>query len=40
MVHYRSLQQDGYKTLKGGQKVEFLQTESNKGWQAAEVVVV
>lgn len=25
MVHYHSIKQDGYKTLKGGQKVEFLQ---------------
>ena len=37
MVHYRSIQMDGYKTLKEGQQVEFLQTKSEKGWQAAEV---
>lgn len=38
MVHYRAIQVDGYKTLKEGQQVEFLQTQSEKGWQAAEVV--
>lgn len=38
MVHYRSIQMDGFKTLKEGQQVEFIQTKSEKGWQAAEVV--
>ena len=37
MVHYRSILGDGYKTLKEGQPVDFIQTKSEKGWQAAEV---
>ncbi len=37
MVHYRAIQAEGYKTLKGGQTVEFIQVKSEKGWQAAEV---
>ena len=36
-VHYRSIEGDGYKTLAEGQQVEYLQTKSEKGWQAAEV---
>ena len=28
---------DGYKSLNEGEEVEFLQTRSEKGWQAAEV---
>ena len=40
LVHYRSIQMDGYKTLKEGEQVEFIQTKSAKGWQAAEVSVV
>ena len=40
MVHYRSIQMDGYKTLAPGQQVEFIQTKSEKGWQAAEVLIV
>ena len=40
MVHYRSIMGDGYKTLKEGQSVDFIQTKSEKGWQAAEVEVV
>ena len=37
MVHYRAIQMDGYKRLFEGQEVEFIQTRSEKGWQAAEV---
>ena len=40
MVHYRSIQAEGYKTLKEGQHVDFIQTKSEKGWMAAEVEVV
>jgi len=40
MVHYRSIMADGYKTLKEGQSVDFIQTKSEKGWMAAEVEVV
>jgi len=36
-VHYRSILGDGYKTLSEGQQVEYIQTKSEKGWQAAEV---
>ena len=36
-VHYRSIMtDDGYKTLREGQQVEFIQIKSEKGWQAAE----
>jgi len=36
-VHFRSILGEGYKTLDEGQQVEFIQTQSEKGWQAAEV---
>ena len=36
-VHYRSIMGDGYKSLSEGEEVEFIQTRSDKGWQAAEV---
>lgn len=36
-VHYRAIQGDGYKSLNEGEEVEFIQTRSEKGWQAAEV---
>ena len=36
-VHYRSILGEGYKTLVEGQLVDFIQTQSEKGWQAAEV---
>lgn len=37
MVHYRSIQTEGFKNLKEGQQVSFIQTKSEKGWLAAEV---
>ena len=37
-VHDRSILADGYKTLAEGQQVDFLLVESDKGYQAAEVV--
>lgn len=40
MVHYSSITGDGFKTLATGQQVEFIQTKSEKGWSAAEVVLV
>ena len=40
MVHYRSIMGEGYKTLATGQQVEFIQTKSEKGWQALEVMVL
>jgi len=39
-VHYSSLQIEGYKSLKEGQKVEFSIGESEKGPQAQEVTVI
>jgi len=40
-VHYRSIQSaDDYKSLSEGQHVSFLQVQSDKGWQAAEVVLI
>lgn len=36
-VHFRSIVGDGYKTLKEGEKVEFIITEGKKGSQAEEV---
>ena len=36
-VHYRSIEVDGYKKLTEGEQVEYLQTKSDKGWQASEV---
>ena len=40
-IHYRSIMGDEtYKTLAQGQRVEFVQVKSEKGWQAAEVTVL
>ncbi len=36
-VHYRSIMGEGYKSLNEDEEVEFIQTRSDKGWQAAEV---
>ena len=36
-VHHRAIMMDGYKMLREGELVEFIQVESDKGWQAAEV---
>lgn len=36
-VHYRSIMGEGYKSLNEGEQVAFIQTRSEKGWQAAEV---
>ena len=36
-VHYRSIQNEGYKRLSEGEAVLFIQLESEKGWQAQEV---
>ncbi len=36
-VHYRAIMGEGYKSLNEGEEVEFIQTRSEKGWQAAEV---
>ncbi|HHW03182.1 MAG TPA: cold-shock protein [Thermoanaerobacterales bacterium] len=39
-VHYTAIQQEGFKTLKEGEKVEFDVVEGQKGPQAANVVKV
>ena len=40
-IHYRAIMGDeAYKTLAQGQRVEFVQVKSEKGWQAAEVSVL
>ena len=39
-IHYRSIQQEGFKNLHEGDVVEFVQVKSEKGWQAAEVEVM
>ncbi len=37
-VHYSEIQEDGFKTLDEGQKVEFDVVEGNRGPQASNVV--
>ena len=37
-VHFSSINMDGYKTLKGGQKVTFELNKTDKGIQAANVM--
>lgn len=39
-VHYSSIQMDGYKVLKEGELVEFVQEEGSKGPTATSVVRV
>ena len=40
-IHYRAIMGDAtYKTLAEGQRVEFVQVKSEKGWQAAEVTLL
>ena len=40
-IHYRAIMGDRhYKTLAEGQRVEFVQVKSEKGWQAAEVTLL
>ncbi|MEE9322310.1 MAG: cold shock domain-containing protein [Granulosicoccus sp.] len=36
-VHYRVIEGEGYRSLAEGQKVEFIATQGEKGWQASEV---
>lgn len=38
-VHFSSIEMDGFKTLKAGQKVSFVLKEEEKGIQAKEVQV-
>ena len=39
-VHFRSIQGDGFKTLKEGQQVQFNVEDGQKGPQAANVTIV
>ena len=39
-VHHQSIQMDGYKSLKEGQKVEFTTEKGKKGLQAASVRIL
>jgi len=39
-IHYTSIQQDGYKTLREGDEIEFEVVQGVKGPQADQVVVV
>ena len=39
-VHYRAIMFDGFKKLREGEVVSYLQVRSEKGWQAAEVETV
>ncbi|NOY07017.1 MAG: cold-shock protein [Chlorobi bacterium] len=39
-VHYRAIQQEGFKTLKEGDRVEFEVEQGPKGPQAANVMIV
>jgi cold shock protein len=39
-VHYSAIQQEGYKNLAEGQRVEFEISQGAKGWQAENVTVI
>lgn len=39
-VHYTAIQQNGFRSLNEGQKVEFTLAEGEKGPQAQDVIVV
>lgn len=39
-VHFRAIQGDGYRSLKEGERIEFIVTEGQKGLQAEEVTKV
>ena len=39
-VHYRSIIGEGFRSLKQGSRVEFTVTQSEKGFQAEEVVEI
>ena len=39
-VHWSAIQQDGYKSLEEGQKVEFEITQTDRGHQAEKVFVI
>ena len=37
-AHYSAIQMDGYKTLKAGQRVNFIITQGPKGYHATEII--
>lgn len=39
-VHYSSIRGEGYRSLREGQKVEFSLVNSDKGFQAQDVIVL
>lgn len=39
-VHYRSIQAEGFRNLREGQSVSFLQIKGDRGWQAEEVQIL
>ena len=39
-VHYRAIRGEGFKTLEGGQQVEFTVVEGQKGLQADDVALL
>ncbi len=39
-VHYRAIMSEGFKKLREGETVSYLQVKSEKGWQAAEVEAI
>ena len=40
LVHHTAIQMDGYRQLREGQQVAFIQTETERGLQAHEVEVI
>ena len=40
LVHHTNIQMDGYRQLREGQQVAFIQTETERGLQAHEVEVI
>ena len=39
-VHYSAIRGDGFRNLEEGQRVEFDLQQDQKGWRAADVVVI
>lgn len=39
-VHYRAIRSEGFRTLRDGQRVEFIVTQGPKGLQAEDVTVL
>jgi len=39
-VHFQAIEGEGFKTLSEGERVTFVQTKGDKGWQASDVTKV